>query len=186
MLFDLYIENFVLIESISIKFTKGLNIITGETGAGKSIIFKAIDLILGGKSSKDIIKVGRETSVLQGSFDISDNQITKETLTESGISFDDNVICISRELSRNGRSISRINGRVVATSLIKEISASMVEITGQHEHQHLLKQQNHIHLLDSFGSNDILSEQQKVKTLFHDIQSVKRELEKIDYSQEEI
>lgn len=186
MLFDLYIENFVLIESISIKFTKGLNIITGETGAGKSIIFKAIDLILGGKSSKDIIKVGKETSVLQGSFDIGDNEVTKDTLSKNGVSFEDDIICISRELSRNGRSISRINGRVVASSLIKEISSSMVEITGQHEHQHLLKQQNHIHLLDSFGSNDIEKEQLNVKRLFADIQSVKRELEKIDYSEEEI
>lgn len=186
MLFDLYIENFVLIESISIKFTKGLNIITGETGAGKSIVFKAIDLILGGKASKDIIKIGKETSVLQGSFDISDNQSTQDTLTSNGVSFDDNIICISRELSRNGRSISRINGRLVASSLIKEISASMVEITGQHEHQHLLKQQNHIHLLDSFGAADIESEKAILATLFQQVQVLKRELDSINYSEEEI
>ncbi len=160
MLLELSIENFVLIENIDISFTKGLNVMSGETGAGKSIVIDAINLALGGKSSKNYVRRGKDKAIIQVVFDISTIEI-KHLLSEYGIDCEDDILILSREVFGTGRSISRINGRIVQMAFINQISKLLIDIHGQHEHQSLLYPDNHLDMLDLYGNESL----QKVKNI---------------------
>lgn len=120
MLLELNIENFILIENINISFTKGLNVMSGETGAGKSIVIDAVNLVLGEKSNKEYVRTGKEKAIIQAVFDIS-NVNLKSLFDEYGIDCEDNTLIFTREIYGTGRSLGRINGRLVQLSLIKKI-----------------------------------------------------------------
>lgn len=155
MLLSLSIKNFALIESIDVDFTDGLNIFTGETGAGKSIIIDAVNVLLGGRADKDYIRTGTDSAYIEGSFDIQmANEELYSAITEIGL-MDSDVLIISREFNQNGKSVSRINGKQYPLNVIKNISSNLLEIVGQNENQSLLNVNNHLKLLDSFGKNQI-------------------------------
>lgn len=151
MLQQINIINFALIENLTISFDRGLNILTGETGAGKSILIDAINYVLGGKFNKELIRTGENRTFVEAIF-LIENFKTKEVLRNLDIEFDDMVI-ISRETFQSGKSIAKINGKALILTQIKQISETLIDIHGQHENQNLLDSSTHIQYLDYFGEN---------------------------------
>jgi DNA repair protein RecN (Recombination protein N) len=133
MLLQINIKNFALIENINISFDNGFNVLSGETGAGKSILIDAINFVLGGKFNKDLIRTGEDKTFVEAIFTIS-NQKTKETLEQFNVDYDDLVI-ISRETFQSGKSIAKINGKSLILAHIKLVSDTLLNIHGQHENQ---------------------------------------------------
>ncbi|QZY56949.1 DNA repair protein RecN [Crassaminicella profunda] len=179
MLLELIITNFALIENLNIRFGGGLNILTGETGAGKSIIIDAVNMAIGERADKSFIRTGTDKSVIQMIFR-SQNQHLIKILNEKGIDlFDNDIIIITREIYNSGRSTSRINDRVVTTSLVKEISKYLIDIHGQHAHQSLLYPENHIDILDSFDEQKIVALKKKVATKYYELKELKNKLDEL-------
>lgn len=148
MLLQLNITNFALIENLSICFDKGFNVLSGETGAGKSILIDAINYVLGGKFNKDLIRTGEDRTYVEAVFSIENERII-ENLKEMEIEYDD-IVIISRETFQSGKSIAKINGKSFILANIKQISSNLLDIHGQHENQNLLEPSNHIFYLDYF------------------------------------
>lgn len=153
MLLELNIENFALIEKISIDFSSGFNVLSGETGSGKSIIIDAIDYVLGGKFNKDFIRFGADKTYVDAIFTI-EGENTRKILDAFEIEYDDTVI-ISRETNLLGKSITKVNGRAQILNNIKLISETLLDIHGQHQNGKLLKVSNHIEILDDFCGEEI-------------------------------
>lgn len=158
MLSTLYIENIAVIEKISIDFKKGLNVLTGETGAGKSIIIDSICAVLGRRTSKDLIRTGAEKAFVSALFeDVSENVL--KACNELGFESEDGSLFIQREISKNGKNLCRINGRPSTVSILKEIGAELVNIHGQHESYELMSPDLHINYIDNMGGHQqLLSE----------------------------
>lgn len=158
MLSTLYIENIAVIEKISIDFKKGLNVLTGETGAGKSIIIDSICAVLGRRTSKDLIRTGAEKAFVSALFeDVSENVL--KACNELGFESEDGSLFIQREISKSGKNICRINGRPSTVSILKEIGAELVNIHGQHESYELMSPDLHINYIDNMGGHQqLLSE----------------------------
>lgn len=151
MLLQINIKNFALVEELSISFEKGFNILTGETGAGKSIIIDAINFVLGGKFNKGLIRTGEDKTFVEAIFDI-ENESSFDILREMEIDFED-LIIISRETFKSGKSVVKINGKSVLMSQVKKLSETLINIHGQHENQDLLNYSTHISYLDKFGED---------------------------------
>lgn len=161
MLKTLQIKDYALIESINIEFGKGLNIITGETGAGKSILIDAMGLLLGERAATEVIRKGATKSIVEGVFDVTNNKKVKLILTENDIDLSDELI-MRREISIKGSNRCFINDTPVNLNLIKETGNLLVDLHGQHEHQSLLRTETHIDFLDEFGNiEENLAEYQK-------------------------
>lgn len=148
MLLELHINNFALIDRLDISFSSGLNILTGETGAGKSIIIDSVNFVLGERQTRDIIRTGQESAYVEGVFDTKSSELC-EMLKDNGIEEED-ITILSREINLGGRSIARINGRTVTLGTLKQVGRLLIDIHGQHEHQSLLDEEKHIYILDSF------------------------------------
>ena len=153
MLLQLNIKNFALIENLSIDFEEGFNVLSGETGAGKSILIDAINYVLGGKFNKNLIRTGEEKTVVEAIFSI-DNDKIKNILDALDVDYDD-VLILTRESFNTGRSIAKVNNKTLILSKIKLISESLIDIHGQHENQNLLDNNNHINYVDAFGGKNI-------------------------------
>ena len=151
MLLELTIKNIALIESLRIEFVQGFNVLTGETGAGKSIVVDCVNLALGGRAEREIIRSGAERGSVQALFDISKNAAALEMAETLGLDIEDGLACVARELSRSGRNICRISGSVLPLSVLRQFTALLVDVHGQHEHQALMDPARHIDFLDSFG-----------------------------------
>lgn len=151
MLLQLNIMNFALIEKLSIDFSKGFNVLSGETGAGKSILIDAISFVLGGKFNKNLIRVGEDKTVVEAVFSI-ENQRTRDILKELDIS-DEGIVILSRESFHSGKTIAKVNNKSLLLSKIKQVSETLIDIHGQHENQNLLDSSNHINYIDSFGQD---------------------------------
>lgn len=154
MLSELYIKNFALIEELRIQFDKGLNIITGETGSGKSIMIDALSLALGKKGSKSIVRTGQNKAIVEAVFFVENNEIF-ELLDELGIDHEEDNIVISREISSDGRSVSRVNGRTINQSNLKQITSQLITIHGQNEYEQLMTSANQLRLIDGYGGEVI-------------------------------
>ena len=155
MLKSLTIRNYALIESVEIEFGSGLNILTGETGAGKSIIIDALSLILGDRASSDVVRKGADKAVVEGVFGIAENVTVKALLKQNEIELQEDFI-LRREVSIKGQSRCFVNDSPVPLTVLKEIGDHLVDLHGQHEHQSLLRPETHISLLDEFGGLDKL------------------------------
>ena len=153
MLSELYISNFALIDDITVKFNKGLNIFTGTTGVGKSLIIGALNFLLGSRVTNDIVRTGKKDVSVSGVFIIRNEHI-REELREHIDSFDDEEIIIQRTLDQNGRNRCRLNNQPITVPLLKEIGELLVNIHGQHEHESLTKPLNQLIILDGFGKLD--------------------------------
>jgi len=154
MLIELSIRNIALIESLRIPFGPGLNILTGETGAGKSIVVDSVCLALGGRADRDLIRSGTESASVQAVFDISDNPQARSLLAEYGIDPGDNVITVGRELSANGRNICRICGAAATLTQLRSLTSLLMDMHGQHEHARLLDPAAHLSFLDECGDDE--------------------------------
>ncbi|WP_300384426.1 DNA repair protein RecN [Clostridium sp.] len=148
MLLQLNIKNFALIQELSVEFGKGFNILSGETGAGKSILIDTIDYVLGGKFSKDLIRYGENKTYVEAIFSVENEKIY-EILKEMDIEGED-IIIISRETTISGKSIIKVNGKAVVISYLKRIREKLLDIHGQHQNQSLLNKSSHVYYLDDF------------------------------------
>lgn len=181
MLLELDIKNFAIIEDLNIQFTKGLNLLTGETGSGKSIIIEALGIILGGRGTKDLIRSGEDKSTLQAVFFLENLDKVKNKILEYGIEQDsDNLLIISREIASKGPSISRVNGKTVTLSILNKITDLLVDIFAQEEHQSLLNVSNHKDLIDSFGNKEFMTLKEEIRRNYLNYVKEKEELEKIN------
>lgn len=184
MLEYLRVRNFALIEDIKVNFTKGFNVLTGETGAGKSIIIGAIGAILGERVDSDSIRKGEQKAIIEATFDIKNNQEAQKILGESGIDFEpDESIIIRREISSEGKNKNYINATPVPLAKLKELGNTLVDIHGQHEHQSLLKINTHIEFLDRFGNLE--KERKEFSEVFKRYESLKNKLEKLMMDEQE-
>lgn len=154
MLNELHVKNIALIEEVNMEFGRGLNVITGETGAGKSLLLGAVDITLGGKFSADMIRNGEDSALVEMVFTADDDQIVDE-LKDKGYDIEDRTIIISRKFS-NGRTVSRINGESCTAAALKEIAGQLINIHGQRENQILLKSDKQLRMLDSYAGKEIL------------------------------
>lgn len=150
MLRSLHIENIALIDRLDLELSEGLVVLTGETGAGKSILIDAVNLLLGGRADKDLIKSGAEKAVSEGLFDLDEGVATQ--VAELGIPAEDGELVLSRELSLSGRNTCRINGRIVPLSALRAVGAALVDIHGQHDNQALLDPAKHLDFLDGYAA----------------------------------
>jgi DNA repair protein RecN len=176
VLLELQVQDFTLIEKLKLSFNKGLNILTGETGAGKSIIIDSVNFVLGERTSKDVIRTGADSTSVEAVFENIDNPELINLLKDYGINPDDEVLILFRELSISGRSICRVNGRTVTTSILKSIGNYLIDIHGQHEHQSLLDEEKHIDILDTFGGIKLLELKKLVFESYEKVQDLKRRL----------
>ncbi|MGP7816186.1 DNA repair protein RecN [Niallia sp. 01092] len=151
MLSELSIKNFAIIESLAISFTKGLTVLTGETGAGKSIIIDAINLLVGGRGSYEFVRHGEDKAEIEGLFYIDEGHPCFRKLQECGIDIEEGTIILRRDISISGKSVCRINGKLITISILREIGSSLIDIHGQHEHQELMDETKHLALLDTFA-----------------------------------
>ena len=151
MLLELTIENIALIEALRIEFAPGFNVLTGETGAGKSIVVDSVNLALGGRADREIIRTGAEKASVQALFDISENPRALEYAQELGAETEGGLIAVRRELSRSGRNICRVSGVIVPLNALKTLTAMLMDVHGQHEHQALMNPARHLDFLDAFG-----------------------------------
>lgn len=175
MLHNLYVKNLALIDEIEVEFTKGLNILTGETGAGKSIILGSVNLALGGKYSADIIRKGAEYGYVELTFFV-ENKTQAEALKRKDVFPEDGVVVLSRKLMSK-RSISKINGETVPIALLKDAASILIDIHGQHEHQSLLYKKNHLTILDAFAKENIKQVKEKLAKAYLIYKEQKEELE---------
>lgn len=153
MLLELNIANIALIESLRIEFAQGFNVLTGETGSGKSIVVDCMNLVLGGRADRDFVRTGAEKGSVQALFDIAKNSAAKAILGEMDIDCEDGMVAVSREISRSGRNICRISGVIVPLNTLRRLTGTLLDIHGQHEHQSLLYPAKHIAFLDAYGDN---------------------------------
>jgi DNA repair protein RecN (Recombination protein N) len=156
LLAELSIKNFAIIESLTVSFEKGLTVLTGETGAGKSIIIDAIHLLAGARGSSEFVRYGEKRAELEGLFLLDDEKHPVYTkCDEFGIDLSDGMIVLRRDLSSSGKSICRINGKLVTIAILREIGQYLVDIHGQHDNQELMNEENHLTLLDQYGGKKV-------------------------------
>lgn len=173
MLRELHIENFALIQNLTVFFGDGLNILTGETGAGKSIIIDALNQVLGERASVELVRAGDEKAVISAVIDI--NQAAASCLEAMGIAVQEGNVVLQREISSNGKSQARIDGRPVNVTALRDIGNLLVEIHGQHEHQDLLDENQHLSMLDAFAGTDILAAKTEFQQVWNELNSLKKE-----------
>ena len=164
MLQQLSIKNVALIEELSIEFESGFNVLSGETGAGKSIIIDSLNLVLGERADKELVRSGMQKARVEGIFTV--NEGICELLEEAGIECEDEFLIISREISVDGKSVCRMNGSAVTLSCLKKIADKLADIHGQHEHQLLLNKDSHLAFLDSFAGNAVWEQKENVKRAY--------------------
>lgn len=173
MLLELNIENFAIIENMKIEFEPGLNVLTGETGSGKSIIIDSLGLVLGQRANKDIIKRGKDRAFIEAVFSSYDEE-TKDLLLEYGIESGDLVV-VSKEIREKGPTITRVNNRTVTSQILSKISSHLIDIFAQHESISLMDNKNQLKLIDDFSGKDQGELLENLKDLVHEINSLKNE-----------
>lgn len=180
MLREIYIKNLAVIKEATIPFTENLNIFTGETGAGKSILINGINAVLGNRSSKDIVRTGCDKAVITALFTELDSNIIS-FLDELGISHDNEEITITREINSDGKSIARINQRTAPASLLKKIGSMLINIHGQHDNQILMDSEKHLQILDDFGEDNSYLE--NYREVFRELQHTAKKLNELKKSE---
>ncbi|HSQ34231.1 MAG TPA: DNA repair protein RecN [Peptostreptococcaceae bacterium] len=186
MILELYMKNCALIDELRLSLEEGLNILTGETGSGKSIIIDSLNLCLGDKYDRTFLRRGTKKGLVEAVFCIENNSL-KEKLNEYGVDIEEeNQIIISREMFADGKSISRINGRNVKLSLLKEISSYLIDIHGQHQNQVLFRKETHIEFLDLFGEKNLKETKENYINVYKEYNELKKELNKLNENKDDM
>ena len=177
MLSSLRIQNIAIIELLEIDFFNGLNVLSGETGAGKSIIIDAVNLVLGERADREMIRTGSEKAVVEAEF-ITKSKRAYQVMDDLGLEREANIT-LSREIYANGKNICRINGTLVNTAALRKLGRCLADIHGQHEHQAIFDEETHLSLLDAFRPDAIEPLQQEYRCLFSDLQKIEKELQQL-------
>src|SRR5581483_10918739 len=167
MLQSLSIRNFAIIDRLDLEFGAGFQVMTGETGAGKSIIIDALNLILGGRAGTEMVRGGAERAVIDAVFAIRGSDEVQRIVQEMGFELEDDQLFLAREVAANGKSSCRIMGRPATVAQLKEIGDWLVDLHGQHEHQSLLAVPRHLDILDEWGGKPILTLRAEVADAYH-------------------
>ena len=175
MLLEISIKNFAIIQSISLNFEEGMTVLTGETGAGKSIIIDAMNMMLGARATTDVIRHGAPKAEIEGLFSLENSRVLQEIFDEQGLELSDEII-IRREILQNGRSISRVNGQMVNLSVLKAIGQQLVDIHGQHDQEELMRPHRHIQMLDEFGDADFFELKESYQTSFDNYRQMRKQV----------
>ncbi|WP_026834712.1 DNA repair protein RecN [Eubacterium xylanophilum] len=183
MLVNLHVKNFAIIDEIDVDFGDRLNILTGETGAGKSIIIGSINIALGGRVSSEMIGNNGDNAMVELVFQVEDDSVIA-ALEELGVETEDGQIVISRRITAN-RSVNKINGESVSVSTIKKVAAYLIDIHGQHEHQSLLKKEYHMEVLDRYIGDEAGEIKDEIKVLYGKYSAIQRELDSDNLTPEE-
>ncbi|HBH3654246.1 TPA: DNA repair protein RecN [Clostridioides difficile] len=186
MILELYMKNCALVEELRLNIDKNLNILTGETGSGKSIIIDALGLCLGDKYDRSFLRKGTDKGLVEAVF-FSDNIYLKKILEENDISMeDDNLLVITRLIYSDGKSTARVNGRTVKVSLLKEIASTLIDIHGQHQNQALFNKDTHLKFLDLFGESELEGFKIAYKNVYHKYSEVKKALNYLTENKDEM
>ena len=187
MLKEITIKNFAIIEHLEVTFESGLTVLTGETGAGKSIIIDAVQLLAGGRGSQGFIRHGAKKTELEGLFIIEDPaHPVVSALKEFGIDIEEGAIILRRDMNTHGKSVCRINGKLVTIAIMREIGAQMIDIHGQHENQELMHERRHIHLLDKFAGEKMEEAYHNYVELYTQYVKLKKKLETANENEQQI
>ena len=184
MLLEISIKNFAIIEEISLNFEKGMTVLTGETGAGKSIIIDAMNMMLGSRATTDVIRHGAPKAEIEGLFTVESNRHLTALFEEQGLEWTDELI-IRREILQNGRSVSRINGQMVNLSVLKAVGQHLVDIHGQHDQEELMRSQLHIAMLDEFGDAAFFQTKAAYRQTFEDYKRLRKQVVELQRNQQE-
>ena len=183
MLKELKIENLAIIEKVDLEFKNGLIVLTGETGAGKSIILSGINLLIGEKANADMVRDGEDYLLAQGVFAVNEEQ--EAELKELGIEAEDNEVIVRRHIDKNGKGKAFVNNIRVPMSSLKEIMGTLVDIVGQHSHQMLLNKTNHLRLLDRFLGDDGISIKKQMEVIYNEYSSLERRIQDVEKNKKE-
>ena len=186
MLLELEINDFALIDHLQLTFGPGLTILSGETGAGKSILIDAVSMCLGSRADRELVKSRREKARVQAVFEMVEKPLYKALLEEAGVVLDETgQLIVSREIHNTGRSIARINGTTVTQQLLKTVMQQVTDLHGQHEHQSLLHQETHLQLLDAFGGQSLQQLKKQFDESYARVMALQSELKKLGSSETE-
>jgi DNA repair protein RecN (Recombination protein N) len=186
LLSELSIKNFAIIEALTVSFNKGLTVLTGETGAGKSIIIDAIHLLVGGRGSAEFVRHGEEKAEIEGLFQLDDiKHPCYSKVMEFGIEIEDGMVVLRRDISRSGKSVCRVNGKLVTISTLREIGSTLVDIHGQHEHQDLMDETRHLNLLDQFGIDEISQSYSEYQSVFRQYETTYQRLKSLSENEQQ-
>ncbi|PFH84772.1 DNA repair protein RecN [Bacillus sp. AFS088145] len=187
MLSEIIIKNFAIIEEVSISFEKGLTVLSGETGAGKSIIIDAIGLLLGGRGSAEFVRYDTEKAEIEGLFHIeNENHLIYSRCRELGFDIEDEMIILKRDITSSGKSVCRINGKLVTTSILKEIGGLLVDIHGQHESQDLMDQEHHLPMLQQYDEKTIAPLYTDYLNIFNNYTDLKKQLKQLTENEQQM
>lgn len=178
MLQEITIDNLAIIDHLTLAFGENMTVLTGETGAGKSIIIDAVGLLVGARGSQELIRQGTDKLQVQGQFLLPQDPAYHELLAELGIEHDDQTLIISREIHRSGRNVIRANGTLINTTLLRKIGAPLVDIQGQNDSQRLLQPEQHLSMLDQFAGKTVQSLVQQYHDLYQQYRKLKQTLDK--------
>ncbi len=185
MLQYLHIQNFALIDELHLELQSGLNILTGETGAGKSIIIDALDMLLGGRASSEVIRTGHQKAFIEAVFNIEKNPWVGQFLEEMGVETDNHQLLLSRDITESGNNRLRVNGQLATRNIVKDLSKYLLDVHGQHEHQTLMHKNEHLRLLDEYGGNEIEILKVKTAEAYRELAKIKRELKALQQNEQE-
>ena len=186
MLRNLVVNDYTLIDHLSVDFDPGLNVITGETGAGKSIVIDALTLVLGNRGNKTNIRQGKNKMTVQGLFDISEQPGLIEICQEYGIPMEEGQLILTREMDDRGRNICRANGLIITVAQLKTMGDQLIDIHGQHEHQSLFKRENHRQLLDAFGGDKNRQYQAQTAAYANEIKRILDQIAELETNEREL
>lgn len=187
MLTELSIRDFAIIDKVSLTFNDGLTVLTGETGAGKSIIIDAVQLLAGGRGSVDYVRHGAKKADIEGLFTIeSKDHLVHQVSAEYGIDIQDNMLVLQRTITHQGKSICRVNGKLVTLAILREFGKTLIDIHSQHETQSLMDPSNHIELLDLYDEPAIAQAKEEYTNLFHQYQSLSHKYDQLSTNEQEL
>lgn len=179
MLVELHIRDFALVEELAFEMGAGFSVVTGETGAGKSIIVDALSTALGERTGPEVIRTGAEKCLVEAVFDVSDCPAAANAAAEYGFEIEDNTLILGREIARNGRSQARVNGRAATASALRSITSLLIDVHGQHEHQSLLAVPLHVDILDVWIGTEAAEPRRQAEELYGQLQAMRQELQRL-------
>ncbi len=187
LLKELSIKNFAIIDQLTVSFEEGLTVLTGETGAGKSIIIDAVHLLCGGRGSQEFIRHGAKKAELEGLFMITNpNHSVFQKMKDVGIDMDEESIILRRDINDSGKSVCRVNGKLVTIGILREIGATLIDIHGQHESQELMDERAHVHLLDQYAGEKLKAVKEAYQELYSKYKKWKKELASLSEDEQQI
>ncbi|AUS08545.1 DNA repair protein RecN [Laceyella sacchari] len=187
MLKELVIRQFAIIEEVRLQLSEGFHVLTGETGAGKSILIDALGLVIGGRASAEFVRYGADKAEIEAVFEVSASHPAYALLQEWGFAADElDTLIIRREITASGKSVCRINGRTITLAMLKQMGQTLLDISGQHEHQALLRVEEHLSWLDTFAGNEVIAVREQYQARFREYQALKKELARYHMDQQDL